>query len=312
MNLKYGLTDLRIMVSVSKTGSITKTGEEVFLSPSSVSIRIRRLEKVLGLRLLDRSYRMMTLTPAGVIFVKHGQACLAALESLHSELAPYTTGVKSQVRLLATNSAITSVLPHDLEIFLARNPEFRIMVREFGSQKIMLDILEERADIGIVSWAERWSGLSFFPYKHDRLALVVPVDHSISRRTSVKYDECLDYPFIMSQPDSPLYQFLMNKATYYGRTIDVRVQLNSFHSILNMVRSGIGISIIPESAIADRKDPTLVAVRLDEEWSFRELSICIKERPSEALNPHIQSIFDFLVNQNSKDQDCGCRNGLPA
>jgi len=113
-------------LAVARTGSFTRAGEEVLRTQSAVSLQIRRLERVLGVRLFRRNARAVTLTPAGERFLPFAER----LASLHDEtLAAFRTGdVTGFVRLGTPEDFATAYLPRALARFAKAYPGVQLEV----------------------------------------------------------------------------------------------------------------------------------------------------------------------------------------
>jgi DNA-binding transcriptional LysR family regulator len=89
----------------------------------------------------------------------------------------------------------------------------------------------------------------------------------------------LDYPFVMLHAGSAIHTFTMNAAATLGRHVNVRIQVRSFEAVCRMVGAGVGIGLVPRSAVPQgglREPPTVVT--LDETWAQRDLQVCVRRR----------------------------------
>ena len=106
--MHYSLVDIKLFVAVADAGNVTRGAATCFLAPSSASLRIKQLEESLGTQLFNRQARGVSLTRAGQVMLEHCRRCLAELEQMHADLAPYADGVRTQVTLFANSTAIAS------------------------------------------------------------------------------------------------------------------------------------------------------------------------------------------------------------
>jgi len=287
--MRYNLIDLRLFVAVADAGSVSRGAKACFLAPSSASLRIKALEDTLGAPLFERKPRGVALTRPGQIMLEHCRRCLAELEQMHANLAPYARGVKTQVTVFANSTAIASYLPGDLQQFLRAHPDARVQLEERLSRDIVTAVAEGRADLGVVTWDEPHPLLRFHPYRDDELVAIVPQGHALARQRAVSFEACLRHAFICLQSGAAIHTFLVGKAAFMGRSLDVRVQVASFAAVLALVESGAGISVVPRSVARRQRHPGLVALPLREGWAQRHLRICVRReearlsRPAEAL-----------------------------
>ncbi len=122
---------------------------------------------------------------------------------------------------------------------------------------------------------------------------VVPGGHALAARARVHFGEVMDYPFVMLHAGSAIHTFTMNAAAALGRHLDVRIQVRSFGAVCRMVGAGVGIGLVPRSAVpaAALREPPVV-VELDESWTQRDLRICVKKRAN--LSGFAAALVDSL------------------
>ncbi|WP_300456764.1 LysR family transcriptional regulator [Accumulibacter sp.] len=292
--MHYELTDLRLFVAIAEARNLTRGAERAHLAPSSASHRLRLLEARLGTPLFFRQARGVTLTRAGEVLLRHARQLLAQLEQLQADLAPYAAGVRGHVTLWANTHATHSFLPDDLADFLRRYPQVSVTLAEHTSPQIVVAVARGEVEVGVV--AERIAGadVELIPYRADRLVLVTPVAHALARRASIRFGEVLDHPFVMLHAGSAIHTFTMNAAAALGRHVNVRIQVRSFDAVCRMVGAGVGIGLVPRSAVAHgtpHDAPTVL--ELDEPWAQRDLQLCVRRRKD--LSGFAAALVDCLA-----------------
>jgi DNA-binding transcriptional LysR family regulator len=100
--VRYDLTDLRLFLLVVEAGSITHGAAQANLALPSASARLRGMEDLIGLPLLERGRRGVEPTPAGETLAHHARLVLRQIEQMRSELGEYSQGLKAHIRLWAT------------------------------------------------------------------------------------------------------------------------------------------------------------------------------------------------------------------
>jgi len=146
---KLDLTSLRLFVAVCQERSIARAAEREFIAPSAVSRRIAELESLVGLSLMQRHTRGVTVTPAGETVLHHARRIIGDVESMGAELSRLYAGVKGHVRVVANLSAIVQFLPEDVAAFQRLFPEVEIDLEEQHSQDVLRLVRERAADFGI-------------------------------------------------------------------------------------------------------------------------------------------------------------------
>lgn len=104
--MHYDLPDLRLVAAIADSGALTRAAERVHLAPSSASHRLTQLEASLGVALFERHARGLTPTAAGESLLRHARQVFAQLEQMHADLAPYASGLNTQVTVLDRKSVV--------------------------------------------------------------------------------------------------------------------------------------------------------------------------------------------------------------
>ena len=289
--MRYDLPDLRLVAAIADSGSLTRAAEQVHLAPSSASHRLTQLEAALGVPLFSRHARGLTPTAACESLLRHARQVFAQLEQMHADLAPYASGLNSQVTVFANTNAINCFLPEDLGDFLRENSRVRISLEEQPSPAIIQAVAAGQVDIGVVAADGAPAGLEMLPYRRDRLVLIVPLGHPLAGRQAVAFGEVLAEPFVCLHAGSAIHTFMMNHAARLGSRLDVRIQVRSFNAVCRMVAAGVGIGMVPRSSIAVVDG--LKTVEITDEWAPRDLQLCV--RSSEALTPAAAALFAHLA-----------------
>ena len=277
--MKYDLTDLRLFVAIAEAQNLTQGASRVHLAASSASHRIRLLEETLGTPLLTRQARGVALTRAGEALLRHARQVFAQLEQMHADLAPIAAGIRGHVSLWANTHATHSYLPDDLADFLRHHPQVSVSLEEHNSPEIVMAVARGEVDVGVVVESVEGAEVELIPYRADRLVLIVPAGHALSSMTQVRFADVIDHPFVMLNAGSAIHTFTMNAAAALGRHLNVRIQVRSFEAVCRMVGSGVGLGLVPRSAVPSSALPEPpVVVELDEPWAQRDLQICVRNR----------------------------------
>lgn len=302
--MRYDLPDLRLVAAIADSGSLTRAAEQVHLAPSSASHRLTQLEAALGVPLFSRHARGLTPTAAGESLLRHARQVFAQLEQMHADLAPYASGLNSQVTVFANTNAINCFLPEDLGDFLREHPRVRISLEEQPSPAIIQAVAAGQVDIGVVAAEGNLAGLVTRPYRRDRLVLIVPHGHPLAGQQAVGFAEVLGEPFVCLHAGSAIHTFMMNHAARLGGRLDVRIQVRSFNAVCRMVAAGVGIGMVPRSAAttetsAGHRGDALVTVEITDDWAPRDLQLCL--RSPEALSPAAAALFEHLAAKGGAD-----------
>lgn len=289
--MQYDLIDLRLFVAIAEAKNLTRGAERVHLAASSASHRMRVLEESIGTPLLLREPRGVSLTRAGEALLRHARQVFAQLEQMHADLTPFAKGVRGHVSLWANTHATHTFLPDSLSTFLQRHPQVSISLEEHTSPHVLMAVARGEVEVGVVAGTIADAEVELIPYRADRLVLIAPADHPLAAHASSLFAQVLDYPFVMLHSGSAIHTFTMNAAAALGRHLEVRIQVRSFEAVCRMVSAGVGIGLVPRSAVT--AGAPLAVIELEEPWAQRDLKVCVRKR--ELLSGFAAELVDCLT-----------------
>ncbi len=268
---------LKLFCAIAQSGSITKGANECSLALSAASRRMSELEDTVGLMLLDRSAKGVTLTQAGHAVMQHALRLFQGFEQFSNELAEYTKGIKGHVRLWANMSSLTEFLPSALASFLKQHPEIQVEVEEQLSGDIVKALLDGIADIGVLADGAPTAGLHTSIIGHDELVIVCSKSHLIRNKKRITFEECLSYDFVGLNRGSSLLELTSRQAEKLGKQMRLRIQVRSYDAMCQMIAVNLGIGVLPLQACAPQiKAMGLKAIPLEDTWAKRNLLLAMK------------------------------------
>jgi DNA-binding transcriptional LysR family regulator len=281
MTAPLDLQTLRVIVAVAECGSISAGSDRLGIAVAAASARISVLESALGIRVFERSSRGVALTPAGRMLVRRGGDLLTDADRLSADLRDWSRGLAGHVRMLANASALMQVLPARLDAFMRAHPRILVEVEERMSPQIVGELLEGRADVGVVDMPTPAQGLSFVPFFRDTLSLVVPRGHVLADGAGeLRLSQLLDENFIVLSGANALSTRLFNAAASVGRVPKVRLQMRSFDAACRMVAAGLGVAVLPRAAIEPQlAHLPITALPIAEDWAHRTHHLVLRTGP---------------------------------
>lgn len=294
MSPHLDLVDLRLMVRIAASDSLTRGAEAAHMSAPAASTRIKNMEESLGVKLLHRSSQGVTLTPPGQAFVHHARLVLGQLEHLRTDLQEYARGIKGHLRVHANTTALGEFLPPVLRRYLLAHPDVSVDLQERLSHDIVRAVTEGQADIGIVAGLVRTGELQVLPYRHDRLVWVLPVGHAQADAGQVSFADTLDFDHIGLAESSAIRAFLQQICDGLGRPMQQRIQVSNFEAACRMVEAAVGVAILPESAARRHaKTMAIAIVPLSDGWAERAMQIVV--RSLDALPAYANALVEALA-----------------
>lgn len=187
---------LRYLNEVARHRSIRKAATALNVSSTSVNRKIISVEEQLGIRLFERSSEGVQLTTAGKVVLEHCRKTLFDFERVKTIVDDIRDLRKGHLRIETLDSVTFGILPKVLEQFGERYPGISLSVRTAQPDRIIGDIVEDKADIGFSFTNDTPNDVRVFSEKPAPFGIIMRPDHPLSERTSVTIDDLIGYQFV--------------------------------------------------------------------------------------------------------------------
>ncbi|MCL0044120.1 LysR family transcriptional regulator [Dehalococcoidia bacterium] len=241
------LRELRDFSTVMKLGSISKAVERLNSSQPTISLRIQRLEKELGVLLFERSKRPMKVTPAGIALAEKIDPLLETIDGLTEGASKI--GEQGPIRIASTPDIIPHTLQRAVKAFLPRYPHVHIRIRSATSRVVSQLVSNGEVDIGFVPGPERNPSLEFLGLFGYERVLITPKDHELLHQPLTSIGQLAEWPLILMGPGTQTRAMLEGEFRRRSLSYEIVIELDSMDMIKEYVALGLGISVGPRLAI---------------------------------------------------------------
>src|SRR5713226_9799262 len=206
MNLQH----LRVFLAVAEHEHITRASEELVLSQPAVTKTIQSLEHEVGLELIERHGRRITLTHAGRVLHTHARRVFAVEREMEEALASLRDIESGEVTLAASTVTGVYLLPSIVARFRARYPQVELHITILNSHEIVEQTLNWSLDFGLVEGEASTlaTGLKVDVFAHDELVLVVAPGHRWSKLPALKPEALRDGELVLREQGSGIREAL--------------------------------------------------------------------------------------------------------
>ena len=209
--------DLKLVLAVDRCGNISEAARTVHLAVSSASARLGELESRLDVRLFERRSHGVRTTPAGEVFVRHARKMILEAEALVSDTERFRRS-NTALRIASNVNALASFLPGDVGRFMTAHPDLSVTLTHFSrASELLAHVALGESDLGVTASPGDFAGLRFLPYETDRLTVLCPLDHPLTKlHRPVRFTEALEYEYIGLTSDFALERIVEEKAAEAG------------------------------------------------------------------------------------------------
>jgi DNA-binding transcriptional LysR family regulator len=249
MVMYLSFDELHSFVVLAAELHFRKASERLFVSQPALSKQIRRLEEKVGGLLFARTRRKVVLTEAGRVLLPLAEDLLKRSESVSAVTRDAIEGRAGTLRIGFGIASVSEILPRTIQCFRHENPRVQLQMLDMSTPSQITALLQGQIDIGIVRLPIAHTELASLPLFHERLVAATP------RGMAYKPHEGLaslrDRPFIL-QPRSESVTFhghVLTLCRRAGFTPQVFQEASELFTILNLVRAGLGVSLVPSAAV---------------------------------------------------------------
>jgi DNA-binding transcriptional LysR family regulator len=255
------LRQLRYLVALADERHFTRAASREHVAQPALSQQIRRLEAEVGLTLVERTTRRVALTEAGELLVTRARRALAEVDAARAELGDLV-GVRAGHLEIG---AITTIGPIDLSAlvaeFLVRHPAVELTVREQSSEELADMLRLDQLDLAFLSATEhiKSCGLGLHQLVAEELVVLLPAEHELATRRTVRLAELADEPFVSYRQGARLRELLEFAARDAGFVPRIALESIDSRRIRSLVSRGLGVAIVPRSDADEQGSAVAVA-----------------------------------------------------
>ncbi len=259
------IRSLDLLHSVAETGSIRQAALQHRISQPAASMRLRTLEKALGLQLLDRSHGRAQLTSSGVAVVQWSEEVLEPMRELLLGARALNTDAATRLRVVASLTVAEYLVPGWLARLRDSDPTLMVSLQMGNSTHVTEVVLRGEADVGFVEGRSAPSELASRVMLSDDLVVVAaPSSPLAKRKRPLTPTELSTVPLVMREAGSGTREVFEVAMKSLKLSVTPLVQLGSTTAIKAAVASGVGAGVLSRLAVeSDVLEGRLVVVRIE-------------------------------------------------
>ena len=243
------LRQLRVFRSVAEGRNFSRAGDQVGLSQPAVSRSILELESQLGLKLLDRTTREVTLTEAGHSLAARLDRVLDDLDQTLQDVAGLASARGGKVRVASSPTLSANLMPGCIAACSQQAPAIQFLLLDRIQQDGLDSVRSGEVDFGVVIEPSDADDLHCETILNDPFVLVTQPSHKLAQKPSVKWTAVDGQPLVLLDHASGSRRLIDQALEEHGAHCEVKQQLGHPTTVFRMVEAGIGISVMPGLSI---------------------------------------------------------------
>lgn len=263
LKIKMELKHLKLIGTVASVGTLTKASEVLFLSQSALSHQLKELESNLGFPLFDRVNNRLVLNEKGRIILHHSTSIFSELEKMEMQLNNIDPYAGSIIVAMEGYSSFNGLVPV-VRAFNKMYPNVEVRIRSLGSGAIMKALRNEDIDFAITVSNPYESEIDTAPLFEDEIKVFMNKSHAYAKAPYIEMDWFKD-AVIISQTDKDDHGIFIEKSLKdFQSTPKNRISVQSTEMVADMIKAGIGVSVLSSWVMKPYLNEDIVAIPLTE------------------------------------------------
>jgi DNA-binding transcriptional LysR family regulator len=251
--MAMNLQALRVFAAVVEVGGFTKAAGVLHLSQPAVSKAVLGLEREVGMPLVERGSRAVRLTEAGAALYERARELFAVERSAEEELRALRGLERGVLRIGASTTVATYMLPPVLGEFRARHPGVALRVTSANTRAVARALLRRRLDVALVEGPVDDPRLTAEPWQEDELVVIAPPAHPLAAAARPVPGRALaGESLIVREPGSGTRAVAEAALAARGLAPRVALTLGSTEAVKQAVAAGLGLAVVSRAAAADQ------------------------------------------------------------
>lgn len=286
------LRHVKSFLAIAETLHFGRTAELIHLSQPALSLQIQALEHEVGVKLFERNRRETKLTAAGFAFRDHAAAAVIELEEAVRRARLAADGKVGLLRIGFVSGVGNEIVPQLVRQFRESNPEVELSLHNILTldQIRMLDA--DSLDIGFLRLPiGEHPELEVVGVHREPFVLVLPSSHRLAYKKKVQLRDVADEDFVLyERAFAPgFYDLLLGIFRDAGIIPTVRQTAGQMPTLISLVASGVGISVLPTSAVK-HSGAAVVACDIRDALPLSEIGLAVHKRNRSAIVDHFLSL----------------------
>lgn len=255
--MRITLHQLRLLLTVSREGGITRAAQRLHLAQPTLSAQLRQLTDQVGLPLYEMIGRQLHLTPAGEALVASAARLERELDDLDELLAELRGDTGGRLRLAVVSTAETFI-PRLLGDFRRARPAIQVSLAVLNRQAVVQRLADNQDDLYIMSKPPEEPAVVKHRFLRNPLVVIAPADHPLARRREISAAELAGEEFVLREAGSGTRQAAEAFFAAQGITLQPRLELGSNEAVKQAVAGGLGISVLSAHALGNQAEGVAV------------------------------------------------------
>jgi len=239
------LRALQYFVKLADLRHFSKAADACFVSQPTLSTQIKKLEEELGVQLVERSPKMIMLTPVGEEIATRARLVLADIEQIRSVARRSSNPAEGSLRLGLFPTLAPYFLPHVVPDIRARYPRLRLQLAEEKTEDLLVMLQSGKLDAALLALPINSEGLEVEVLFEEPFVLALPANHPLARKDAITLDDLKGAELLLLEEGHCLRDHALEVCALADAHERVDFHATSMETLRQMVAADVGITLMP-------------------------------------------------------------------
>jgi len=287
------LRQFRVFEAVARHLSFSRAAEELHLSQPAVSMQVRGIETILGMRLTEQMGKKIFLTEAGREVLHASRGITARLDDLQANLAQLMSVDSGQLNFAST-STVNAVATVILARFRGKHPGVSVHLNVSNRAAVLDQLAGNHIDLAIMGQVPDGMGLEAIRFMDNPLVVIAPPDHPLVGKKNISVASLAAESFLVREAGSGTRGAMERFFAARGQEIQSSMEMSSNEAIKQAVQAGLGLGILSLQTLEMELALKRLAVLKVEGFPIMR-HWYIVHRADKRLSPAAQAFKDFVL-----------------
>ena len=252
------LTELKYVIAVAEAKHFGRAAERSFVSQPSLSAAVKNLEDELGVLIFERGKSEVLVTPIGAEVVAQAKRVLAEAARVKAIAQHGTNPLEGPLRMGVIHTIAPYLLPELVAAMRELAPKMPLDIEENMTANLDKMLADGSIDVAILALPFQASGVDTLPLYDETFRAIVPAKHPWAKRKHIAASELDSQNLLLLSIGHCFRDQVLDACQEFSRSPEPGKQGNSLETLRNMVASGMGISVLPATALTAKYSSPLI------------------------------------------------------
>ncbi|UCD76999.1 MAG: LysR family transcriptional regulator [Desulfobacterales bacterium] len=290
------LNQLKIFYLAAKNGNLSLAAQELFITQPAVTKGIQRLQEFYDMKFVDHIGKKLVLTDAGEVLYEIAEKIFELESQAEESIRDFQQRKRGHIRILSSESFGDYYLPRIIIAFSKAYPLVRITMNILPTEQVVENTVSLNNDLGFISYPVEHPKLLAREVLEDRLVIIAPMAHPLTRKKKIEPADLADQQMIMHESGSAPRNAIDEYIRTHKITVKIPLEVSSNRAIKRAVEEGIGIALISRKVAQEEiRSGRIAAIPMsDPSMSRKFFMIHHKDKyVSEPLQGFIEMVYKW-------------------